>query len=199
MVDGSSPARRANTSARTRWAPASSGAAWTASSARWPARRRSPSAASAAARSARTPGAAGQRGQLGGERGVGRRLEVGRVAVVPAAVEAPDVADDELGLVVDGPQVGPFQQLGRRPHGVDDVVEAGALVHQRQRLRRRGARAGPRCRRAPAGCGRPRRSASRGRAAAARARAPPSRAGPPPTPAGSAAPSAGCRSWATPR
>ena len=42
--------------------------------------------------------------------GVGGGLEAGRVAVVPASVEAPDVADQELRLVVEGAQVGLGQQ-----------------------------------------------------------------------------------------
>ena len=52
-------------------------------------------------------------GELGRERGGRRRLEVRRVAVVPAAVVAPDVAHDELGLVVDRPQVRPREQVLR--------------------------------------------------------------------------------------
>ena len=57
-----------------------------------------------------------------------------RVAVVPAAVLAPDVAHDELGLVVDGVQVRALEEARGRAHGVHDVVEAGAVVHQRERL-----------------------------------------------------------------
>ena len=44
---------------------------------------------------------------------VGRRLEVRRVAVVPAAEQPPHVADDELGLVVDRAEVRLGEQLGR--------------------------------------------------------------------------------------
>ena len=43
----------------------------------------------------------GEIGKLARQRGGGRGLEVRRIAVVPAAVQAPDVAHDELGLVVD--------------------------------------------------------------------------------------------------
>ena len=50
-------------------------------------------------------GAAGEVGELAGERGFGRGLEVRGVAVVPAAEEAPHVAHDELGLVVDRAEV----------------------------------------------------------------------------------------------
>ena len=52
-----------------------------------------------------------------------------RVAVVPAAVHPPDVAHDELRLVVDRLQVG-LRQHGRIDlHLVHDLVEAGAFVH----------------------------------------------------------------------
>lgn len=47
-------------------------------------------------------GAAGQVGELRRQRGSGGRLQVCGVPVIPAAVQAPDVADDELGLVIDG-------------------------------------------------------------------------------------------------
>ena len=78
--------------------------------------------------------AARERCELRRQRGRGRGLEVRRVAVVPAAVEAPDVAHDELRLVVDRPEVRAREQRLRRAHRVHDVVEAGALVHQRERL-----------------------------------------------------------------
>ena len=73
-------------------------------------------------------------GELAGERGVGRGLEVRGVAVVPAAEEPPDVAHDELGLVVDRAEVRLGEQLGRRGDRVHDVVEARALVHHPERL-----------------------------------------------------------------
>src|SRR3954466_32835 len=50
-------------------------------------------------------GAACEGGQLRGEFGLRRRLEMGGVAVPPSAVEAPHVAHDELGVVVDGLEV----------------------------------------------------------------------------------------------
>src|SRR5262249_19610596 len=62
--------------------------------------------------------ATGQRRALGGDRGVGRRLEVRGIAVVPSAVQPPHVADDELGLVVDGAQVRLVDQRLRCAHGV---------------------------------------------------------------------------------
>ena len=80
------------------------------------------------------PGAAGEVGELLRERGRSRRLEVGRITVVPAAVVAPDVAHDELGLVVDRPEVRAREQLLGRAHRVHDVVEARAFVHERERL-----------------------------------------------------------------
>ncbi len=79
-------------------------------------------------------GTAGQRGQLGGERPLGRRLERGRVAVPPPAVLAPDGVHDELRLVVDRAEIGPGLQCLGRAHGVDGVVEAAAGVHDGQRL-----------------------------------------------------------------
>ena len=95
-----------NTSARTACTALSSGAACAASSARWPASRRSPAAAS----SARAVGEACARRRRASasscaSAAAGAGFEVRRVAVVPAAVVAPDVAHDELGLVVDRPQV----------------------------------------------------------------------------------------------
>ena len=79
-------------------------------------------------------GTAGQRGQLGGERPLGRRLEGGRVAVPPPAVLAPDRVHDELRLVVDRAEIGPGLQSLGGADGVDGVVEAAAGVHDRQRL-----------------------------------------------------------------
>ncbi len=79
-------------------------------------------------------GPAGQGGQLGGEGPFRRRLERGRVPVPPPAVAAPDGAHDEFRLVVDGLQVGAFHEVGRRSDGVDDLVEAGARVHEREGL-----------------------------------------------------------------
>ena len=113
---------------------ASSGAACTAHSASWQAVR-SPSAsvaasASASARVASASAPAGEQGDLGGQLGVGRGLEPGRVAVVPAAELAPHVAHHELGLVVDRPQVRAIEQVVGDLHRVDDRVEGGALVHE---------------------------------------------------------------------
>ena len=86
-------------------------------------------------------GAVGQRGraarqlsQLTGQLRGGGRLQVAGIAVVPAAVEAPEVVHDELGLVVDGLEPRSVEEVARRGDGVDDVVEAGTLVHEAQRL-----------------------------------------------------------------
>ena len=79
-------------------------------------------------------GPAGEGGDLPGHGGVRRRLEVGGVPVVPAAVVPPDVADHELGLVVDRPQVRLVEQGLRCTHRVDDLVETGARVHHAQRV-----------------------------------------------------------------
>ncbi len=56
------------------------------------------------------------------------------VAVVPAAVQPPDVAHDELRLIVVRLQVRTAGQRLRGFHGVDDLVEAGARVHHLQGL-----------------------------------------------------------------
>ena len=179
--------------------PASSGAASAASSARCPARRRSPAVGEGERPVGEHGCAAGQRRDLGGERRVRRGLQPSRVAVVPAAVEAPGVAHDELGVVVHRTQVRLVEQVGRCPHRVDDLVEPGALVHHRQRLlvqrleqlRRRRQRLPhavlPDHRHAVA------RQQHLGRQ---RHHLPAARR---PTPSDSAAPSAGCRRWATPR
>ena len=47
----------------------------------------------------------GELGDFTCDNGVGSRLEARGVAVVPASVETPDVADNELGLVVHRPEV----------------------------------------------------------------------------------------------
>ena len=171
IVLRSSAARWPKTSARTLCTPASSGAACAASSARWPARRRSPAAASSDARSASRAGAAGQRRHLGRDGGVGRRLEAGRVAVVPAAVEPPEVADDELGLVVDRAEVRLLEQVGRRLDRVRRCRRGGRPRSSAPASARRATRAARRRRCRPARCGRRRGSGSRGRAAAPRRRA----------------------------
>ena len=77
---------------------------------------------------------AGEGGDLGCHRRVRRRLEVGGVPVVPAAVVPPHVADHEFGLVVDRPQVRPVEQRLRCTHRVDDLVETGAGVHHAERV-----------------------------------------------------------------
>src|SRR5271165_3201941 len=79
-------------------------------------------------------GAAGQSGERGRQHRVRRGLEVGGIAVVPAAVEPPHVADYELRLVVDRLEVRFGGQVGERPDSVDDLVEPRAGVHQRERL-----------------------------------------------------------------
>src|SRR5207302_6307706 len=61
-------------------------------------------------------------------------LQVRGIAVPPAAVETPDVADDELGLVVDGAEVRSFKQVRRGAYRVEDVIEARARVHERDGL-----------------------------------------------------------------
>src|SRR3954467_15233230 len=78
-------------------------------------------------------GAACEGGQLRGEFGLWRRLQVGGAAVPPSAVEAPNAALDEFGVVVDGLEVGAVQEVGRSSHAVQDVVEAGSRVHELDR------------------------------------------------------------------
>ena len=147
IVEVAASALAANTRRRISAIASSSGAASQASSARWPARRwpvcvvaaRRPLPAwSGRGQRQRPVGEhgrpAGEAGQLGGQHALGRGLERGRVPVPPAAVEPPDVADDELGLVIDRPQVRPGFQVGGRPHGVDGVVQAAAAVHHLERL-----------------------------------------------------------------
>ena len=89
------------------------------------------------ARSAELRRAAGERSDLGGDARRRWRLQAGRVAVVPAAVEPPDVAHDELGLVVDRAEVRLARagRSGARTR-VHDLVERRARVHQGERLRR---------------------------------------------------------------
>ena len=112
MVDVAASARRVNT---VRWAspmPGSSGAANRASSTRCPASRKlrrglTRGAGAGPADQAEGPvgqraGSAGQIGHFEGDRPLGSRFERGRIAVPPTAVEAPDVAHDEFGFVVDG-------------------------------------------------------------------------------------------------
>ena len=122
-------------------------------------------------------------------------LQVRRVAVVPAAVEAPHVADHELGLVVDGPEVRALEELGA---GARTVWR----MSSRRGARRSSARASASCEvleqlgrvgQRLRGRGRRRRSAGRGPGSSTSA---PSaaivRGAPPPSRSGSAAPSAGC-------
>lgn len=81
------------------------------------------------------PRPAGERRHFRGQRLVLRRLQVRGVAIVPAAVEPPDIANDELGLVVHRLEVGLVEHTGRDLHGMDDLVQPGAGVHQRHRIR----------------------------------------------------------------
>jgi hypothetical protein len=53
---------------------------------------------------------------------------------VPTAVETPDVAHDELRLVVQRRQVRLRQQVLRRADGVDHLIQARPAVHQRECL-----------------------------------------------------------------
>jgi hypothetical protein len=75
-----------------------------------------------------------QASDLCGDCGVGGRFQVRRIAVVPAAIHSPDVADHELGLVVDRTQVGALERLRRQMDGVEDLIETRALVHQGERF-----------------------------------------------------------------
>ena len=56
-------------------------------------------------------------------------LQVRGIAVVPTAVEPPDVADDELGLLVHGPKERPLQRVLGNVHGLEHLVERSAAVH----------------------------------------------------------------------
>ena len=127
--------------------PSSAGSASQACSARWPAMRSARSASSdpesgasvatarsSRARSARTPGPPASAASSAASARSGAGFKRGGVAVPPPAVLAPHRVDDELGLVVDRPQVGPGLEPGRRAHRVDGVVEPAAGVHDRQRL-----------------------------------------------------------------
>src|SRR5262245_65938181 len=78
--------------------------------------------------------AAREIGELTRERGGRRRFQVRRIAVVPAAVQSPNVAHDEFGLVVDRVEVWALEQLGRSLHCVHYVVEARTVVHEREWL-----------------------------------------------------------------
>ena len=71
---------------------------------------------------------------LRGEHRLGCGLQVSGVAVVPAAVQTPDVADDELGLVVYGLQIRPVGERRGRLHGVEQFVETRAAVEKREGL-----------------------------------------------------------------
>ena len=68
-------------------------------------------------------------------------LEVRRVAVPPAAVEAPHVAHDELGLVVERPQVRLAQQVVGRPDRRARSRRASPRRSSSPARRRPGARA----------------------------------------------------------
>ncbi len=81
-------------------------------------------------------GAAGEARELGRQRLLAGRLQMSGIAVVPAAVEAPEVAHDELRVVVDRTKVGPREQLWGRGHRVDDVFEPRTLVHESEGLGR---------------------------------------------------------------
>jgi len=80
------------------------------------------------------PRSSGQGRQLGRQRSFRSGLEAGRIAVPPAAVPAPHGVHDELGLVVDRPQVGPVHQVSRRHDAVNRVIQPAASVHHRERL-----------------------------------------------------------------
>ena len=68
------------------------------------------------------------------QRAARRRLQFARHAAVPAAEAAPQVAHDELGLVVHGPQIGLLRQRGGRADLLDDVVDGLARVQALERL-----------------------------------------------------------------
>ena len=90
---------------------------------RWQASRWLPSSASVERPGHHRADPTGQVDPLAGLFGPGGREEVVGLAVVPAAVAAPHVADQELGVVVDGSQVRLVGQVGRDGHLVDDPVE----------------------------------------------------------------------------
>jgi hypothetical protein len=62
------------------------------------------------------------------------RFELCGVARVPPCVESPDVAHDELGLVVDRSQIGPFEQMRGGLDVVDHLVQGCARVDHVERL-----------------------------------------------------------------
>ena len=62
------------------------------------------------------------------------RKQIVRLPLVPAAVETPDVPDEELGVVVDRPEVWLLQELFGERDLVQHGVERRPRVHQREHL-----------------------------------------------------------------
>ena len=67
--------------------------------------------------------------QFSGQHRIRGRLETTRCTVPPATELAPDVTDDELGLVVEGPEAGLGQDVVGHVHAAHDRVEHLACVH----------------------------------------------------------------------
>ena len=82
---------------------------------------------------------AGEPDNLGGLVSGRRREEVGRIAVVPAAVLPPDAVDDELRVSVDGPEVPFVDEIGRRLDFAQYLLQPLSLVHALDDLLGNGA------------------------------------------------------------
>ena len=72
---------------------------------------------------------AGEHRDLGGQRCIGGGLQIRRVAVIPTAVHAPQIAHDEFRFVVQRSQIRLFEHLRRHLHAVDDLVQRRAGIH----------------------------------------------------------------------
>ena len=163
----------------------------------WPARRRSASGPSTRARRARPAGPvppASAHSSAARARSAGR-LEVRRVAVPPPAVQAPDVAHDELRLVVHGLEVRPAGEVGRRRDRLEtSASRAPAFISASVWSTRDSRYSAVSVERLADPVRADDRQAVAGQEDARR-RARPCAAARPPTRAGSAGPSGGCRRW----
>ena len=61
-----------------------------------------------------------------------RGFQMRGIAVVPAAVQTPNVTHDKFGLVIQRPQIRQLQGFLRHFHAVQNVVELCAAVHHGQ-------------------------------------------------------------------
>ncbi len=70
---------------------------------------------------------------LGGKNRIRCGLQPRRITVIPAAIEPPDVMNDEFRLIIDGLHIRLVHEMRGQFHAVNEVIKARPLIHHLKR------------------------------------------------------------------